>query len=331
MKHGISRLAIAGAALSLVLTGCASGSVSGGDDAPGADEGTAGAELQTVTLGIFPSGTFGPLYLAIENGLFEEHGIKLELDTGQGGAALLPAVTTGSLDFAIGSPISPLTASAQGLDVRIASGYSIDDVDALDDTAVVVAGAGSGIKSSKDLAGKTVAVNALKAAGEIGIREAVKADGGDPTTINFIELSFPDVAAQIESGGVDAAMIVPPFTQGVLASGGAVVSDFTREAGIGPMSLVAFTSGKLADDNPELVEAFTAALAEALDYAQNNLDEMRAVLPDAMGMDPELAKTLPFETFTADIDMEALETYVRLMAEYGVVDSAPDLDAIVIK
>src|SRR5690606_73053 len=124
----------------------------------------------------------------------------------------------------VGSPISPLTAAAQGLDVRIVSGYSADDVDAPDDTAVVVAGADSGIASTLDLQGKTVSVNALKAAGEIGIREAVKLAGGDPDTINFVELGFPDVAAQLDSGGIDAGMIVPPFTQGAVAAGGVIAS-----------------------------------------------------------------------------------------------------------
>jgi len=328
MSRQITRIAVGVAAVALALTGCSGGSVSGGDAEPSANGGA--EELQEVTVGIFPSGTFGPLYLGIENGIFAEHGLELKLDTAQGGAALLPAITTGSLDFAIGSPISPLTAAAQGLDVRIVSGYSADDVDVPDDTAVVVAGKDSGITSTLDLQGKTVSVNALKAAGEIGIREAVKLAGGDPDTINFVELGFPDVAAQLDSGGIDAGMIVPPFTQGAIAAGGVIASDFQRESGIGPVSLVAFTSGQLVDEDPDLVAAFQDALAEALDYAQNNLDEMRAILPDALGMDAELAETLPFETFTADIDRDALGVYVRLMSEYDVVDGTPDLDAILV-
>src|SRR5699024_11706645 len=57
---------------------------------------------------------------------------------------------------------------------------------------LVVSGAGSDITGPADLAGKKVAVNSLGAAGDLTIMAAVEQDGGDPSTIEFVEVAFPD-------------------------------------------------------------------------------------------------------------------------------------------
>src|SRR5699024_10465303 len=117
----------------------------------------------------------------------------------------------------------------------------------------------------------------------------VELDGGDPTTLQFVEMGFPDMAAQLENGEVDAAVMGQPFMGSVLAANGEVVVENQKEAGVEDAALITFTSGRFIEENPELLERFLVAWREALEYAAANEDEHRAVLPDFIGMDPDLA------------------------------------------
>ena len=80
-----------------------------------------------------------------------------------------------------------------------------------DDINAVVASAKSGITRPAELAGRRVAVNSLGAAGDVTIMAAVEKDGGDPSTIKFVEVAFPDAPAQLEAGNIDAAWVPEPF------------------------------------------------------------------------------------------------------------------------
>lgn len=313
--------ACAAIALALPLAACTQ---------EGSSEAATSAEtgLRQIDLGIFPGATFGSLKLAEREGIFEKHGIALELNMGQGGAELLPGVSSGDLDIAVGNPVSVMQANTQGLDIGIIAGYAYDGP-AENDTSAVVAMPETGIGSAKDLVGKTVAINTHNGALELGIRESVRLDGGDPDGVEFVEVGFPDMPAQLAAGNVDAICVGQPFMGTVLEGGGEIVLESQKESGTGGTILVTFTSARFREENPELIENFTAAWDEALTFAQANPDKLRAELPEFFDMDPAIAEGLPLEGLSADLDMAGLQAYADLMIQYGVVDTAPDLDALV--
>lgn len=322
-------LAVGAMALALTLGGCASGSVDGSDSSAAAS-GSAG--LTKVTYGLFPSSTVAALKVAVDKGYFEKQGIDLEVVVGAGSsAAQLPALTTGDLDFMLASPTTALTAAAQGLDVRIVDGFTQNDPAIVEDSTAVVVGAASSIKSAKDLEGKKVSVNALGGIGEIGIREAVAQDGGDPRKVTFVQLSFPEVAAQIEAGQIDAGMAGAPFMQQVVAKGGRVVSDFIHDTGLGANELVTISGGKLVDKDPELIKRFTAAMKEALPFLAENNDLIREAMPAALGTDPAAAAKAKFSIYSPDISPKTIQLFADLLVKYDIVGTEPNVDKVVWK
>ena len=328
MNTKTMRLLGAGALLTLGLTGCASGSISGGaDSTAGAASGN--SELRDVSIGLFPSSAVGAIQLGINKGYFEAEGLNLELLLGQGSAAQLPSLSSGSLDFMLASPTTPLIATAQGLDLKIVSGYATNRTEIVEDSVAVLVGADSGIKSARDLEGKTVSINALGSIGEIGIKEAVELDGGDPGKVTFVQLGFNEVGAQLESGQIDAGMAGPPFMQQIVADGGSIVSDFIQEAELGGAELVIASSGALTRDDPELITSFVAALKQTLSYAEEHQDEVRALLPDVLGTSPEAAEKTNFIAWDAELDVDALKQFAVLMEKHGVVKSLPDVQSTV--
>lgn len=328
MNTKTTRLLGAGALLALALTGCASGSISGGESTAAA-AGSGNSDLRDVTIGLFPSSAVGAIQLGIDKGYFEEEGLNLELLLGQGSAAQLPSLSSGSLDFMLASPTTPLIATAQGLDLKIISGYAANRPDIVEDSVSVLVGPGSDIKSARDLEGKTVSINALGSIGEIGIREAVELDGGDPNKVTFVQLGFNEVGAQLESGQIDAGMAGPPFMQQIVADGGSVISDFIQDANLGGAELVIASSGALTRDDPEVIESFVAALDKTLAYAEEHQDEVRALLPDVLGTSPEAAAKTDFIAWSAELDVDALKQFADLMEKHGVTEKRPDVESTV--
>ncbi|MFD1210721.1 ABC transporter substrate-binding protein [Arthrobacter sp. GCM10027362] len=327
MKTTTTRLLSAGAlAAALMLSGCASGSISGGNAEAAPSGGSANSDLRDVTIGLFPSSAVGAIQLGIDKGYFKEEGINLKMLLGQGSAAQLPALSSGSLEFMLASPTTPLVAAAQGLDVKIVSGYARNRPDMVEDSVAVLVGPGSDIHRAKDLEGKTVSINALGSIGEIGIKEAVERDGGDPGKVTFVQLGFNEVAAQLESGAIDAGMAGPPFMQQIVADGGAVISDFIQKAGLGGAELVIASSGALTKNDPELVEDFTAGLDKTLDYAEKHQDEVRDLLPAALGTSPEAAAKTEFIEWNAELDVDALNQFADLMTKHGVLETRPNVE-----
>lgn len=315
--------AAAAAAMMLSLAACGGGSVSG---APAQAHDESG--LTTLKVGFVPAASAGALKLGMEKGIFEKHGFKLELTQGTGGAALLPAVTAGSLDLALGHPISVLTAQGKGLDMKIVAGYGYSP-EGRPDSNGVVALEGSGIKTPLDLAGKTVSVNTINGPGDLTIKETIAKKGGNPDAVKFTEIPFQDAQAQLERGNADAVWLSEPFLTNALKAGHHLVTSPYAEAVPKQSTQLVFTSAKWAKDHQDVIKDFQPALAEVLDYATKHEDELRKVLPDFIKMDQATADKVIIEDLDAKVRTDSLQRFAELMAKYGYTKSTVDVSQMV--
>jgi NitT/TauT family transport system substrate-binding protein len=334
MKKKLVSLLATAAVAGLALTGCGSGSPSGGsgesspgaasDAATGGSEGGDSGELTKVTVGVLPIAPSVGVKYGIEEGIFEEHGFEVELSTQNAGAAMLPAVANQQLTFGVGNPLSVMTAVDQGLDMRIAAGYSNSLAEG-EDIAGVVTRADSGITTFADLEGKTTAINALKTQGDLTIMESTEKDGGDPSALKFSEMPFPDMPAQLERGNADAIWVPEPFLTSTLEDeGNKLVGYSFQEAIPGMPTMVTFTSGAYAEQNPEKVTEFAAAMTEALEAAEQDQDATRALLPEFINLPEEVAKSLKMEELSGEIRTDQINQVGELAVKFGFINEAPD-------
>jgi NitT/TauT family transport system substrate-binding protein len=132
----------------------------------------------------------------------------------------------------------------------------------LDDTGVCIAKSGA-VKTWKDLAGKTVSVPARGAQGEVTIAAAVKKAGGDPSTINFVVLGFPEVQSAVSRGTIAAGFVVEPFTTACATAEAALKGPGTQFFTEGGAVGVWVTTEKFAKANPAAVKAFQTSIYAA--------------------------------------------------------------------
>jgi NitT/TauT family transport system substrate-binding protein len=325
MSHVNKRLGVLALAAVLALSACGAGGSASSEETtsqPGED-----GELRTVTVGMAPIATAGAIHAGIEQGFFEERGIELKFETGTGGAALLPSVVAGHIQFATATPVSLLQARDQGLEVRAVAGWT----SALEEgsNVNVVRALDPEIKSAKDLEGRRVAVNTLNGMGDLTIRAAVRANGGDPAAVQFVELPFPDMQAALDQGNIDAAWVPEPFGTLLEDAGAHVVTYPSEDSVPGHPSQLFFTSAKLAESDPELVEAMAAALHESAAFANENPDAVRQGATKVVDIAPEILDRIVLEQFNPEIPVERLTALGELMHEQGMIEDAPDIEGLI--
>lgn len=323
-RHLRHTLLLSAGLSALALTACGGGEGGGnGADASGDD-----GELTPIEVGALPIVDVAPLYVGVEEGIFEEHGLDVTITQAQGGAALLPAVTGGDMDFGFSNVTSLVIAHSQGLDVDILTGGSATTGDPDEDFAAVMVPEDSDIEEIEDLEGASISVNTLSNISDSTISEAVEQAGGDPSTIDFVEMPFPDMPAALESGQVDAAAAVEPF-QSIIGGQGAraVFSNYAYPVEDLTVA-VWFTSGSYAEENPEVAESFAQAMAEAQTFADENHDVVRETLPNYMDSDAEILEQLTLAHYPAEVNVDSLQQINEISANDGIIPEEIDVEEL---
>jgi NitT/TauT family transport system substrate-binding protein len=317
-------VAAVAAALTMWLGAC------GGDDGGGGAQPSA-EEPVKVTVGVIPIADVAPLYLGIEKGFFEDESLDVDFQAVQGGAAAVPAVLAGELQFAFGNSISLLQAQERGIEFRIVTeGVQGGESDE-DSTNGIMVAKGSDIREPGDLAGKTVAVNTLNGLGEVTVKASLENNGVDVSGLKFLEIPFPEMTPALERGAVDAAWHTEPFISELLASGGRKILDPFVETMPRLTPAQYFGATEYLDENPEVEAAFARAMNKSLDYARGHEAEVRASIPKYSEIPPEVADKMPLPYWTSDLNEESIQELAELARKYGVLEEEPDVDAILPK
>jgi ABC-type nitrate/sulfonate/bicarbonate transport system substrate-binding protein len=86
------------------------------------------------------------------------------------------------------------------------------------------------------------------------------------------------------------------------------------------------TSQETFQGDPEMVEAFQTAMNRSTDYARDNPDAVREIIPTYTQIPAELAQRIRLPIYTSEIDEDAVDEQMGFLEEYGVVDDAPSAD-----
>jgi len=325
------------ATLALTLTAC------GGDgettdtaspttDATTSDEATddaeAPAETVDLTVGVIPILDVAPIYLGVQEGFFEEEGINLTLELAQGGAAIIPGVVSGQFQFGFSNTISLLLAQDNNLGLKaIANGAQSTD-DPMEDFGAVVVPGDSDIQDLTDLEGKRIGVNTLNNIQTTTINQLVREAGGDPSTITYVGLPFPDIVQAVANRDVDAGQLVEPFRTLSLNAGDRNLG--SNLAGVVDNMEVAmyFTSQAYADENPDIVERFTRAINKSLQYADENPVAAREILGTYTNIDPAVAEAAVLPRWPGEINRDTVQLLAELAVGDGLISAVPDLDVL---
>ena len=229
-------------------------------------------ELTPVTLNeVAHSIFYAPMYVAIEEGYFEDAGIDLELVTGFGADKTMTAVLTGEADIGFMGSESTIYTYAGGTEDYVVNfaqltqraGNFLVAREPIDDF------------SWDMLKGTTVLGGRAGGMPEMVFEYILEKNNMDPTTDLSIDQSidFGSTAAAFSGGQGDFTIEFEPHATLLEQKGdGYVVASLGEESGYVPYTSFSAKKSYL-EKNPETIQAFTDALQKGMDYVQKHTPE----------------------------------------------------------
>ena len=237
---------------------------------------------------------YAPQYVAIEEGYFQEEGIKLDLVTGFGADKTMTAVLTGEADIGFMGPEASIYTYIQG-----ASDYPVN-------FAQLTQRAGNFLVGREetadfkwgDLKGKNVLGGRKGGMPEMVFEYILKQNGIDPETDLDIDQSidFGSTAAAFTSGQGDYTVeFEPSATLLEQQEGGYVIASLGVDSGYVPYTAYCASTDYM-EEHPELIQGFTNAIQKGLDYVNSHTPEEIARI-----IAPQFPET-DLDTITAIVD-----------------------------
>jgi NitT/TauT family transport system substrate-binding protein len=250
-------------------------------------------------VGAFPIIDAAQFYAAIDQGYFQKAGIDIEVVTASGGAALVPALTAGSIQISLNNMVSILQAVEQGIKLRIVAPGTAMPASPPDITPLVVAKDGP-VHAAKDLEGRTVAVNNLNNIVWLYVRAYLDKNGVDLAKVRFVEVPFPQMQAALLSGRVDAVAITEPFTTMAKESAKTVVLGYPYTQVQPNLQSAVFTAmDGWVENNRPVLDRFIGAYRQGIDFINSNRgnESVVRIISGYTKMDPAVVAKIMFPIF----------------------------------
>jgi NitT/TauT family transport system substrate-binding protein len=306
------RIAVVGGAIALLacaLAGC-TGSAAAGQASPG------GKGLTHVNVGVLPIIDDAPVYVALQHGLFDAHGLDVTPVTLNSGEQATQELLSGQLQFTFSNYVSTILAASQGAQLRVVA----DAAQALPDAHDLMVAGNSPIRSVAQLRGKTIAVNATGNIGTMMTDATLRASGVPVNSVRYKVVPFPDMAAALTAHTVDAAWMAEPF---ITESGEQIGAEELADTASGSMANFPIsgyaTLRSYARANPSVIAEFTAALVQAQAMSSNRSVLEQAIATYINGITPALVAALQPEQFPAALNRAWLQRVADTMLSSGLL------------
>jgi ABC-type nitrate/sulfonate/bicarbonate transport system substrate-binding protein len=273
--------------------------------------------LHNVRIGCTASDTYGSGYFASDMGFFAQDGLNVELQTLNNGAAIAAGVISGAIDIGIAPPNVLANGYLRGLPFVIVAGASLT-TPASRSIHLCVSKA-SGIKTAKELEGKTIGVNGL------GIQDYLldawfAQSGADVSKVKLVELPFSEMGVGLERRAIDAATMTE-FSLTVARKQYSLQVLSELEAAIAPQFLNScwFTTRDFAQKNPDVIRRFDRAIYTAQKWANSHQSESAVILSKYSKIDVELIRSMTRVQFADQLRAADIQPLLDAAAKYGAL------------
>lgn len=271
---------------------------------------------------------YEPLYIAEQEGFFDEVGLEVDIRPGGTAQDNLSQLLGGSADVSTVSWDAAVTATAEGLPIRLISGAGL--ISNTVDTSGIVVRKDSGITDLSGLEGKTIAFNSLGSGGNVPALQALSDAGVNLDSVEQVALPYASMRTSLSSSQVDAVFPSDSFYNQVISDESFhVISNPSREyrAGLG-ITMWAATEAWLQED-AETAEKFNEAMAKAVDLYNDdaNADMVYEVRSKVTGNSIEDVKGPLVEQQVA-VDPEVSQKTTDALEKFGMVSNPKSVDEI---
>jgi NitT/TauT family transport system substrate-binding protein len=258
-------------------------------------------------------------FYAKDAGFFEKNGLDATVQPITNGPAIIAGVVGGAIDVGFSNLVSLEAAYKKGVPIVLiaAAGLYLDAAP----TTLLMADDGSAIKTGKDLDGKIIATNGLKNIGQYAPAAWVDQNGGDSSTVKFVEMPFPEMAGALAQHRIDAAIIAEPTLSDARTTTRVLGKPYSA---IGKEYLIGawFASAAWAKAHPDLVARFAASMRDTAVWANANQAKSAAILAKYATIDPAVAAKMTRAKFAEALTPALVQPTIDITAKYKGIDAS---------
>lgn len=151
-----------------------------------------------------------------------------------------------------------------------------------------------------------------------------------PSQTHYVAVPFPSIAAALQRGEGDAAVLPEPFlTQAEEKLGLPVLADL-NQAAVTNFPLAGYVAASSwVKKNPVVAAAFVRALDQGQAIAATNRTAVERVLPKYMKIDPSTVALVALGNYPTNIDTAQLDRVGFLMQKLGMLDSSVNVNSLI--
>lgn len=262
---------------------------------------------------------YAPLEVMKQQKLIEKHydGVEVEWSTLNFGSAINEGFLSGDIDVGAMGVGPAVTGVTSGVPYKICSNMSAQPHKIMTNNP--------NIKSLKDITDEKIALVNIGSIQHILLAMAAKEQLGDAHALdeNIAAMAHPDGMSSLISGSVDCHLTTSPYVFKEAEEDG--ITEVEALESVWPSGnsfIVAVASTDLQENNPELYDAVVAALAEAIDYINNNTAEAAEMLCEAEDVDAAtMEKWLTDKDCVYSTETKGVMDMANFMAEEGFLEN----------
>lgn len=202
--------------------------------------------------------------------------------------------------------------------------------------AELVTSKDSGIRSVRDLDGKTVAIPSIGNTQHLCLLKLLSdhdlktVENGGTVTVTAVENA--DVQNMMELRNIDAALVPEPWGTTLEAAGAEIVLDYDEvyQEGDYPVAVVV-VQNEFLKEHPKQVEQFLKAHQEATSYISTHTKEATSVIHEEMGSatgkslgEDVLAEAFSKIVFETQVNEKAIYEFGEICREQGFIAKSYD-------
>jgi NitT/TauT family transport system substrate-binding protein len=245
---------------------------------------------QSLRVGVLATESAAGPHYANDLGLFAKTGLDVEITTMGNTPSIVAAVVAGALDIGYTTIDSVASIHSHNVPlVVIAPATDYIDPGTVNTVGVLVR-PDSPIRTAKDFKGRTIATPALHSLGTTAASAWIDQNGGDWSTVSYVELPFPAQPAALAAGRVDAVFEVEPFYSAAAKTNRIIFAGYSSISKHFICNLWV-TTPEYAKAHPDLVKKFVSVMHDTNVWANSHHDQSAVMLAKY--------SSLPLETIMA--------------------------------
>lgn len=227
-----------------------------------------------------PGGDKAAIFVCMERGFCEEHGIEISLESGRGSSESLTKLATGISDIG-NADIGALMAArvTENIPVTAVMSYYNQGPHAFFTLE------GNGIEDFADVAGKSIATSPFTSS-NVYLPLVLRDNGLSEGDISLTKSDPGALSPMLATGQVDAIISwvtdVTRYTQQARDAGREMIVLPWSDAGLKMYSASIVASDKFLAERPDVARRFLAALVNSVNYMRENPDDAAKAVTEAV-------------------------------------------------